>query len=191
MNIIIIILAFIYTIFKGQFVYTGDFCWDFSGNFLLRYFVAISLRFLNRPCKLLAIPRRSESPVVYTGDLKSPRNRAWNRSKNRQCKRALKRQCNWYGGVRLFDSHFLFVHSFISIVFLVPILSGDKIYLNEGLNQSSLSCQIYSDYRWSDQSLADLNWARLELGFSSRVCSWAQLPSTRPQWPLKKPNHLR
>ena len=51
-------------------VYTGDFCCDF---------VAIS----NRPCKLLAIPRRFESPVVYTGDLKSPRNR----SKNRQCNR--------------------------------------------------------------------------------------------------------
>ena len=37
-------------------VYTGDFCCDF---------VAISR-------KLLAIPQRFESPVVYTGDLKSP-----------------------------------------------------------------------------------------------------------------------
>ena len=51
-------------------VYTGDFCCDFVA------------------CKLLAIPRRFESPVVYTCDLKSPRNRAWNRRKNRLCKRA-------------------------------------------------------------------------------------------------------
>ena len=56
-------------------VYTGDFCCDFKCDF-----AAIS----NRPCKLLAIPRRLESPVVYT------RNRASNRSKNRQCKRALR-----------------------------------------------------------------------------------------------------
>ena len=50
---------------------------------------AISSAISNRPCKLLAIPRRSGSPVVYMGDLKSPRNHAWNRSKNRQCKRAI------------------------------------------------------------------------------------------------------
>ena len=39
-------------------VYTGDFCCDFSGK---RDFAAI--------CKLLAIPQRFESPVVYA---KSP-----------------------------------------------------------------------------------------------------------------------
>ena len=44
-------------------VYTGDFCCYFSGDFS-GDFTAIS----NRPCKLLAIPRRFESPVVYTGD---------------------------------------------------------------------------------------------------------------------------
>ena len=32
---------------------------------------AISSAISNRPCGLLAIPRRFESPVVYTGDLKS------------------------------------------------------------------------------------------------------------------------
>ena len=53
-------------------VYTGDFCCDFSGDSVCcdfkRDFVAIS----NRPCKLLAIQIAVESPVVYTGDLKSP-----------------------------------------------------------------------------------------------------------------------
>ena len=55
-------------------VYTGDFCCDFSVDFwcdFKRDFAAIS----NRPCKLLAIQIAAESPVVYTGDLKSP----WNR----------------------------------------------------------------------------------------------------------------
>ena len=50
-------------------VYTGDFCCDFSGDFCCdfkRDFAA---------CKLLAIQIAAESPVVYTGDLKSP----WNR----------------------------------------------------------------------------------------------------------------
>ena len=52
-------------------VYTGDFFCDFSGDFCCdfkRDFSAIS----NRPCKLLAIQIAVESPVVYTGDLKSP-----------------------------------------------------------------------------------------------------------------------
>ena len=53
-------------------VYTGDFCCDLKRDFA---------------CKLLAIQVAAESPVVYTGDLKSPQNRTWNRSKNRQCKR--------------------------------------------------------------------------------------------------------
>ena len=44
-------------------VYTGDFSGDFKHDF-----AAIS----NRPCKLLAIHIAVESPVVYTGDLKSP-----------------------------------------------------------------------------------------------------------------------
>ena len=52
-------------------VYTGAICCD-----------------SNLPCKLLAIQIAVESPVVYTGALKSPQNRAWdrrwNRSKNRQ-----------------------------------------------------------------------------------------------------------
>ena len=55
---------------------TDDHCCDFSGDFK-RDFAAIS----NRLCKLLAILRRLQSPLVYT-----PRNRR----KNRQCKRALR-----------------------------------------------------------------------------------------------------
>ena len=50
------------------------FC-DFKGDF-----TAIS----NRPCKLLAILRQFESPVVYMGDLKSLQNHTWNHSKNRR-----------------------------------------------------------------------------------------------------------
>ena len=38
--------------------------------------LAIFCSDLNRQSKLLVIPRRFELPVVYTGDLKSPRNRA-------------------------------------------------------------------------------------------------------------------
>ena len=55
-------------------VYTGDFCGDFSGDFCCdfkRDFAAIS----NRPCKLLPIQIAVESPVVFTGDLKSLSNR--------------------------------------------------------------------------------------------------------------------
>ena len=78
---VITAIQIVWTILLKYFlrpVYTGDFCCDVSGDFCCD-FVAIS----NRPCKLLAIPRRFESPVVYT-----PRNHAWNRSKNRQSKRA-------------------------------------------------------------------------------------------------------
>ena len=48
--------------------------------------MAISSSISNRPCKLLVIQIVVESPVVYTGDLKSPRNRRKNRC---QCKWAL------------------------------------------------------------------------------------------------------
>ena len=60
-------------------VYTGDFrgdiCCDFKHDF-------------NRPCELLAIQIAAEWPVVYTGDL----NRRWKRSKNRQCKRPVRKE---------------------------------------------------------------------------------------------------
>ena len=45
-------------------VYTGDLCYDFSGDFK-HDFAAIS----NHPCKPLTI---QIAAVVYTGDLKSP-----------------------------------------------------------------------------------------------------------------------
>ena len=41
------------------------------GPFTLAIFAAISGAIPNCPCKLLAIPRRFESPLVYTGNLKS------------------------------------------------------------------------------------------------------------------------
>ena len=44
---------------QGGFFIMAHFCGDFK-----RDFAAIS----NRPCKLLAIPQRFESPVVYTGN---------------------------------------------------------------------------------------------------------------------------
>ena len=50
--------------------YTGNFCCDFSGDFCCDF-----------ACKLLTIPRR---------------NRAWNRSKNRQCKPGPKSRCPNY-----------------------------------------------------------------------------------------------
>ena len=40
-------------------------------TFTLAIFAAILAAISNRPCKLLAIPRRFQSPVVYTDDLKS------------------------------------------------------------------------------------------------------------------------
>ena len=51
---------------------------QYKGPFTLAIFAAIGdfTAISNRPCKLLAIPRR---------------NRAWSRSKNRQCKRALRK----------------------------------------------------------------------------------------------------
>ena len=63
-------------------------------------FAAISNRSY---CKLLAIQIAKESPVLCTGDLKSPQNRAWNRrwnrSKNRQCIKngaiSCDGVCNW------------------------------------------------------------------------------------------------
>ena len=61
--------AYIFEILRP--VYTSDFCGDFSGDFCCdfkRDFAAIS----NRLSKLLAIQIAAESPVVYTGDLKSP-----------------------------------------------------------------------------------------------------------------------
>ena len=57
-------------------------------RFLLRFQQRFQARFCgisNRPCKLLTIPQRFESPEVYT-----PRNRAWNCSKKRQCKWAFR-----------------------------------------------------------------------------------------------------
>ena len=43
----------------------------YKGPFTLAIFAAISSAISNRPCKLLAIQIAAESPVVYTGDLKS------------------------------------------------------------------------------------------------------------------------
>ena len=50
--------------------------WPRKGPFTLAILAAILAAISNRPCKLLAISRRFESQVVYTGDLESPRNRA-------------------------------------------------------------------------------------------------------------------
>ena len=63
-------------------LHNGPFC---TLAILATTFAAISSAILW--CKLLEIPQGFQSPVVYT-----PRNRAWNRSKNRQCKRALTRK---------------------------------------------------------------------------------------------------
>ena len=49
----------------------GPFTLAIFAAILAAIFAAIS----NRPCKLLAIQIAVESPVVYTGDLKSPSNR--------------------------------------------------------------------------------------------------------------------
>ena len=55
-----------------------------------RFLLPFQRRFQNRLCKLLAIPQRFESPVAYTGHLKSPRNCDWNHRKNRGCKWAFR-----------------------------------------------------------------------------------------------------
>ena len=51
-------------------VYTAGFCGDFSGDFCCDFKCDFAA------CKLLAIQIAAESAVVYTGDLKSLRNRA-------------------------------------------------------------------------------------------------------------------
>ena len=58
-------------------VYTGDFCCDFAAS------------------KVLAIPQRFESVSLPADDLKLRQNRAWNRSKIRQCKRAFTIRITW------------------------------------------------------------------------------------------------
>ena len=55
-----------------------------EGPFTLRFLLRFRGDFKSPVYKLFAILWRFESPVVYTGDLKSPRNRAWDRIKNRR-----------------------------------------------------------------------------------------------------------
>ena len=73
------------TLFKAS-VYLAIFAAIFAA-ILAAIFAAISL----------AIPWRFESPVVYMGNLKLPRNRSKNRSKNRQCRRGFRKTVvgNW------------------------------------------------------------------------------------------------
>ena len=56
----------------------GPFTLAIFAAILAEIFAAISSAISNRLSKLLAIQIAAESPVVYTGDLKSPRNRSKN-----------------------------------------------------------------------------------------------------------------